>query len=274
MPLSLDAAVSGMQQQQKNIEAISNNLANVNTTGYKRVKIHFQDILNSSSVFAAIATGTVDQRDVAESAGVSTAAMTRDFAQGTLQPTGRQMDFAISGDDFFRVRLDDGSVAYTRSGVFMLDGDGKVTTASGELLDPPLALPQNFRGLRIETNGEVSVIRDYTDAELAALGPFDPRDGVRQVVGQIELARFSNPAGLEAIGNSRYRETPESQPPINGAPGADGMGAVFSGWLEASNVDIATEMTGLVMAKRGYQLNLVAFRTIEQMLTQANDVTV
>lgn len=273
MTLSLDAAVSGMQQQQKNIEAISNNLANVNTTGYKRVKIHFQDILNSASVFAALSTGQVDQRDVAESAGVSTAAMTRDFTQGTLQPTGRQMDFAISGDGFFRVRLDDGSIAYTRSGVFMLDGDGKVTTASGELLDPPLALPPQFRGLRIEINGEVSVIRDYTDAELAELGPFDPRDGVRQVVGQLELSRFPNPAGLEAIGNSRYRETPESQAPIDGVPGENGIGGVFSGWLEASNVDIATEMTGLVMAKRGYQLNLVAFRTIEDMLSKANDVT-
>ncbi len=274
MSLSLAAAVSGMQQQQKNIEAISNNLANVNTTGYKRVKIHFQDILNSSSVFTAITTGTVDQRDVAESAGVSTAAMTRDFEQGTLQPSGRQMDFAISGDGFFRVRLDDGSLAYTRAGVFMLDGDGKVTTASGELLDPPLALPPRFQGLRIETNGEVSVIRDYTEAELDALGPFDARDGIREVVGNIELTRFSNPAGLESIGNSRYRETPESQAPITGMPGLDGRGTVFSGWLEASNVDIATEMTGLVMAKRGYQLNLVAFRTIEEMLTQANDVTI
>jgi len=273
MALSLDAAVSGMLQQQKNIEAIANNLANVNTTGYKRVKIHFQDILNSSAVFSAM-SGGVPQEDVSESAGVSTAAMTRDFTQGSLQPSGRQMDFAINGDGFFRVLLDDGSIAYTRSGIFLLDGDGKVTTASGELLDPPLQLPERFRGLRIEVDGEVSVIRDYTDQELAALGPFDPRDGVRVVVGQIELARFSNPAGLESIGNSRYRETPESQAPITGKPGVDGTGTVFSGWLEASNVDIATEMTGLVMAKRGYQLNLVAFRTIEEMLTKANDVTV
>ncbi|MEX1022297.1 MAG: flagellar hook-basal body protein [Dehalococcoidia bacterium] len=273
MALSLDAAVSGMAQQQRNIEAISNNLANVNTTGYKRVKIHFQDILNSASVFAAL-SGNVEQGDVSESAGVSTAAMTRDFTQGTLTPSGRPMDFAISGDGFFRILLDDGSTAYTRSGIFLLDGEGKVTTASGELLDPPLQLPPQFQGLRIETNGEVSVIRDQTDEELAQLGPFDPRDGIRVVVGQIELARFSNPAGLEAIGNSRYRETPESQAPITGIPGAGGIGSVFSGWLEASNVDIATEMTGLVMAKRGYQLNMVAFRTIEDMLSQANDVTV
>jgi flagellar basal-body rod protein FlgG len=273
MSLSIDAAVSGMVQQQRNIEAIANNLANVNTTGYKRVKIHFQDIMNAASVFAAL-SGGVEQSEVSESAGVTTAAMTRDFAQGTLQPSGRQMDFAISGDGFFRVKLDDGSSAYTRAGVFLLDGDGKVTTASGELLDPPLQLPAKFRDLRIETNGEVSVIRDYTDQELAALGPFDPRDGVRVTVGQVELTRFANPAGLAAIGNSRYRETPESQAPIAGPPGEDGMGLVLSGWLEASNVDIATEMTGLVMAKRGYQLNLMAFRTIEDMLSRANDVTV
>jgi flagellar basal-body rod protein FlgG len=274
MGLSLDAAVSGMQQQQRNIEAIANNLANVNTTGYKRVQIHFQDHLNSAAIFAAVTTGDVNQSEVSQSSGVSTAALTRDFAQGSLQPSGRAMDFAISGDGFFRVLLDDGSTAYTRAGIFLLDGDGKVTTASGELLDPPLQLPAQFRGLRIEVDGEVSVIRDYTDEELAALGPFDPRDGVRVSVGQVELARFPNAAGLESIGNSRYRETAESQAPINGKPGDVGMGIVLSGWLEASNVDIATEMTGLVTAKRGYQLNMVAFRTIEQMLTQANDVTI
>lgn len=272
MTLSLDAAVSGMQTQQENIQAIANNLANVNTTGYKRVNIHFQDILDSASVFAAL-TGEVGLEDVSQSAGVETASMTRDFAQGTLQPTGRQLDFSVNGDGFFQIKLDDGTTAYTRDGVFMLDGQGKLATSSGELVDPPLQLPPKFRGLRIDEGGAVTVIRDYTDAELANLGPFEPRDGVRVEVGQIQLARFANPAGLEAIGNSLYRETAVSQPPILGNPGLDGMGTVLSGWLEASNVDIATEMTGLVMAKRGYQLNLIAFRTIEEMLSNANNVT-
>ncbi|PKN81511.1 MAG: flagellar basal body rod protein FlgG [Chloroflexi bacterium HGW-Chloroflexi-9] len=273
MSLSLDAAISGMLTQQRNIEAIANNLANVNTTAYKRVKIHFQDILDTASVFAAL-TGPENLADISQSSGVSTASTKRDFAQGALQPSGRLLDFAISGDGFFRVLLDDGSTAYTRAGVFMLDGAGKVATSSGELLDPPLQLPDQFRDLRIEQDGSVTVMRDFTDEELAALDDFAARDGVREVVGQMELARFPNPSGLAAIGNSRYRETPESQAPIFGRPGEDGMGSVFSGWLEASNVDIATEMTGLVMAKRGYQLNLVAYRTIEEMLTKANDVTV
>ncbi len=139
MSLSLDAAISGMAEQQRNIELIANNLANVNTTGYKRAKIHFQDILDSASIFAALSGKSTE--GATTSAGVATAGMTRDFSQGTLQPTGREMDFSINGDGFFRVKLDDGSLAYTRAGIFSLDGEGRVATLSGELLDPPLQLP-------------------------------------------------------------------------------------------------------------------------------------
>jgi flagellar basal-body rod protein FlgG len=272
MSLSLDAAISGMKTQQQNIEIIANNLANVNTTGYKRGKIHFSDVLDASSIAAAMA-GTMAFEDTSTAAGVQLAGMTRDYTQGTLQPTGRQMDFAISGDGFFRVILDDGSLAYTRAGIFNLDSEGNVTTMSGDLLDPPLQLPSRFRSLLVEPDGTVSVMREYTDAELAELDEFAARDGVREEVGRIEIARFPNVQGLEAIGNSLYRETALSQEPIVGFPGEDGLGQVHSGWLEASNTDIATEMTGLVVAKRGYQLNLIAYRTIEEMLSQANDVT-
>jgi flagellar basal-body rod protein FlgG len=266
--LSIDAAISGMVEQQRNIELIANNLANVNSAGYKRAKIHFQDVLNTAAVFSSIAGGA----QPASSAGVATAGITRDFAQGSLQPSGREMDFAIAGDGFFRVKLDDGSMAYTRAGMFSLDGTGRVVTVSGELMDPPLQLPPRFRDLRIDDVGVISVTRDLTEAELAALGPFDPRDGKRVIAGQIDLYRFPNPGGLAAIGNSRFAETLESQAAIHGKPGADGMGVVYSGWLEASNVDIATEMTGLVIAKRAYQLNLVAYKTIEDMLSKVNQV--
>lgn len=271
MPLSLDAAVSGMVTQQKNIDLIANNLANVNTTGYKRAKIHFTDSLNAASIQAAVAGGGQNEQ-TATSSGVSVGGMTRDFSQGALQPTGRQLDFAINGDGFFRIRLDDGSMAYTRTGVFLIDGAGKVTTQSGELLDPPLQLPERFQHLSFEDDGSVAVMRPYTDEELANLGEFEARDGKREIVGQIEIVRFLNPSGLEAMGNSLYRETPESQAPIQGIPGREGMGTVHSGWLESSNVDIATEMTGLVFAKRGFQLNLVAYKTIEDMLKQVNQV--
>ncbi|MFA7250114.1 MAG: flagellar hook-basal body complex protein [Dehalococcoidia bacterium] len=271
MPLSLDAAISGMVTQQQNIDLIANNLANVNTTGYKRAKIHFQDSLNAAGIAAAMSGGGGSE-PTATSAGVNVSGMTRDFSQGTLQPTGRQLDFAINGDGFFRIKLDDGQMAYTRNGVFLIDGAGKVTTQSGELLDPPLQLPEKFQHLAFEEDGSVTVMRPYTDAELADLGEFEPRDGKREVVGQIKTVRFLNPSGLEATGNSLYRETPESQPPIEGIPGKEGLGTVHSGWVEASNVDIATEMTGLVFAKRGFQLNLVAYKTIEEMLKQVNQV--
>ena len=271
MPLSLDAAISGMVTQQQNIDLIANNLANVNTTGYKRVKIHFQDALDAASIVAAL-SGTAQAGDATVSAGVTVAGTMRDFTQGSFQSTGRPLDFAINGDGFFKIRLDDGSTAYTRNGVFLLDGAGNVTTDSGELLDPPLQLPSKFSGLRIEGDGTVSVIRDLTDAELAALRPEEPRDGTRVTVGTLALVRFSNPAGLQSIGNSLFRETAESQAPIGGKPGEDGVGTVVSGWLEASNTDIATEMTGLVVAKRAFQLNLVAYRTIEEMLKQVNQI--
>lgn len=271
MPLSLDAAISGMVTQQQNIDLIANNLANVNTTGYKRAKIHFQDSLNAAGIAAAI-SGTGSQEDAAASAGVSVGGMSRDFTQGSLTPTGRQLDFAINGDGFFRIKLDDGGMAYTRNGVFLIDGAGKVATQSGELLDPPLQLPERFQHLSFEDDGSVTVMRPYTDEELKNLGEFEARDGKREVVGQINIVRFLNPGGLSAIGNSLYRETPESQPPIEGIPGKDSLGTVNSGWLEASNVDIATEMTGLVFAKRGFQLNMVAYKTIEDMLKQVNQV--
>jgi flagellar basal-body rod protein FlgG len=271
MPLSLDAAVSGMTTQQRNIDIIANNLANVNTTGYKRIKIHFQDNLDAASIASAI-SGATSSDEASTSAGVGVAGTARDFTQGTFQPTGSPMDFAINGDGFFRLKLDDGTTAYTRNGVFVLDGSGNVTTETGELLEPPLTMPAKFRGLTIDTDGTVKVIRDFTDAELAALGPNDPRDGKRVEAGKIALVRFSNPVGLESIGNSMFRETPDSQAPIEGPAGQDGMGTVLSGWLEASNVDIATEMTGLVMAKRGFQLNMVAYQTIEEMLKQVNQV--
>jgi len=273
MPLSLDAAISGMVTQQKNIDLIANNLANVNTTGYKRAKIHFEDTLNAASIASAISgTQQQDQEQTSTSAGVTVSGITRDFGQGALQPSGRQLDFAINGDGFFRINRDDGQMPYSRNGVLGIDGAGKVTTQSGELLDPPLQLPEKFQHLRFEDDGSVTVMRPYTDEELQALGEFEARDGKREAVGQINIVRFLNPSGLEAIGNSLYRETAESQPPIEGVPGQDGLGTVHSGWLESSNVDIATEMTGLVFAKRGFQLNLVAYKTIEEMLKQVNQV--
>jgi flagellar basal-body rod protein FlgG len=272
MSSSLDAARSGMLSHQRNIDLIANNLANVNTTGYKRALVHFQDLLDTAGILAAL-NGEVPEGGVLySSSGVSTTGVTRDFVQGTLRPTSLPLDFAIQGDGFFRIRLEDGSLAYTRSGAFAVDGLGRLVTFSGFLVEPPITFSEDIRDLRVGTDGTITAVRPYTAEELAALGPDEPRDGVRIELGRIELSRFVNPAGLESIGQSLYRATEESLEPIDGVPGEDGMGEVYNGFLEASNVDVGTEMTSLLLAARAYQLNLSAYRTIEQMLSAANDL--
>ena len=269
---SLDAARSGVISQQRNLELIANNLANVNTTGYKSATMHFQDLLDSSEIMDLLSGDVVIDGELSSSSGVQIAGVARDLAQGTLRPTGKALDFAISGTGYFKVLLPDGSNAYTRDGVFALDGDNTLVTQSGYPVEPTLALPKSFRAMEIGADGTVSVMRDYTQAELDALPSDAPRDGVREDVGRMGLTRFVNPGGLESVGESLFQATVDSQPPIDGFPSEDGMGEVLSGWLEASNVSIATEMTQLVLASRSYQLNLSAFQTLEKMLTEANQL--
>jgi flagellar basal-body rod protein FlgG len=272
MTISRDAAISGMVEQQRNIALIANNLANVNTTAYKAVDIHFQDVLDTLTVIEALTGELPPDEEPTLSAGVESVDVQRDFAQGPLQPTQRQLDFSITGPGFFRVRLENDSVAYTRDGMFRIDGAGNLVTGDGDPLDPPITLPAGFQALQISSDGELSVLRPYTAAELAALPPDSPTDGVREVVDTLQLTRFPNPEGLDSIGNNLFIETEESQAPIDGPPGEDGMGEVVSGFLEASNVSVAEEMSSLVIAMRAYQLNMNAFRTIEQMLADANQL--
>ena len=271
MALSLDAALSGLLQQQRNIELIANNLSNVNTTGYKRADIHFQDILDTVEILEVL-RGERIVGDVTVPAGVEADSADRVFTQGPLIPTGGPLDLAIVGDGFFRVRLEDGGIGYTRAGAFRLDGSGALGTVDGLLVEPPVTLPQGWRSLEIAGDGSISVIRPYTQAELDALPPDEVADGVREVVGQLQLSRFDDPTGLLSIGASLYIESVDSGPPIDGAPAADGMGTVAVGVLEGSNVDLAAEMSSLVIASRAYQLNLAAYRSVEEMLTDANQL--
>jgi len=267
---SLDAARSGVQSQQRNLELIANNLANVNTTGYKSAQLHFQDVLDASEILAVLNGSAPPDGELSAASGVQVSGVTRDLAQGTLRPTERQLDFAVVGTGYFRIRLDNGSVGYTRDGVFSLDANNNLVTQSGYAVEPGLDLPIDFSEMRISADGTVSVVRAQTEAELDALEPGEARDGIRIEVGRIGLTRFVNPGGLESVGENLFQVTPESQEPIDGFPGEGGLGEVYSGWLESSNVDIATEMTSLVLASRAYQLNIVAYQTLEQMLTDAN----
>jgi flagellar basal-body rod protein FlgG len=267
--LSLDAALSGLLQQQRNIELIANNLGNVNTTGYKRVEVHFEDVLDTVQLLEVL-RGERIVGDATVPAGVQSDAVDRVFAQGPMQPTGRALDWAIVGDGMFRVRLEDGTPAFTRAGNFLLDGNGDIVTSDGLFLDPPLTLPDGWRDLELARDGTVSVLRPMTQAEIAAAAPDSPTDGVREVVGQLQLSTFPDAQQLASIGASLYVETVASGAAVSGAPTANGTGEVVAGVLEGSNVDLATEMSALVIASRAYQLNLQAYRSVEEMLSAAN----
>lgn len=271
MTLSLDAALSGMLEQERNLELIANNLSNVNTTGYKRAVVQFQDVLNTAEIIDAL-NGQLPVDEATVAAGVETEAPRREFTQGPLLSSSMPFDLAIVGDGFFRVMLDDGTVAYTRDGTFRLDADRQLVTALGQRLEPPLVFPERFDRFRIEQDGTILVRRPYTAEELAALDPDAPTDGVDEVIGRLVLTRFADAGGLASIGQNLFVETAASQAPIDGFPGENGHGRVVSGFLEGSNVDMAQEMSSMVIANRAYQLNLAAYRTIQEMLELANEL--
>ena len=271
MTLSLDAALSGLLQQQRSIELIANNLGNVNTPGYKRVEVHFEDVLDTVQLLEVL-RGERIVGDAAVPSGVQSDAVDRVFLQGPLVPTNRELDWAVVGEGMFRVLLEDGTPAYGRAGNFLLDASGAVVTSDGLRLDPPLSLPDGWSTLEVASDGAVSVLRPLTPAEIAAAPPGDVAGSVREVVGQLQLTRFDNPQGLASIGASLFVATADSGPAIDGAPAADGMGTVLTGVLEGSNVDLATEMSALVIASRAYQLNLQAYRSVEEMLSAANSM--
>lgn len=254
---SLDAALSGMLEYQRHMEMISNNLANVNTTGYKRVVVHFQDLLDSADILAALRGELPAGQIATSSTGVEISSIDRSWEQGPMLQGSALTDLAIVGEGMFRVTRDDGSTAFTRDGTLRLDNEGSLVTVDGFRLDPPVQLPAGGRDPRIAPDGRVTVLAD---------------DGSREEVGRIELVRFPNPTGLDSIGQNLFEETADSQAPVAGFPGEDGIGQLVSGFLEASNVDVAGEMTSLVVASRAYQMNLSTYRTIEDMLEQANQL--
>ena len=271
MTLSLDAALSGLLQQQRSIELIANNLGNVNTPGYKRAEVHFEDVFDTVQILEVL-RGERIVGDATVPSGVQSDAVDRVFLQGPLVPTNRDLDWTVIGEGMFGVLLEDGTPAYARAGNFLLDAGGAVVTSDGLRLDPPLSLPDGWSSLEVASDGAVSVLRPPTLAEIAATPPGDVAEGLREVVGQLQLTRFDNPQGLASIGASLYVATADSGPVIAGAPAADGMGTVVSGVLEGSNVDLATELSALVVASRAYQLNLQAYRSVEEMLSAANSL--
>ncbi len=259
MVRSLWTAASGMIGQQANIDTISNNLSNVNTTGFKKVRAEFEDLIYQTIRTAGTPAteDTVTPVGIQMGHGVKVSATQRQFAQGSLQSTLNETDIALTGDGFFRIMLYDGSYAYTRDGSFEIDSNGQFVTSNGYKLMPELVMPEQFirKDLAISQDGRVTVKVPGND---------DPIQ-----VGQLELYRFPNPVGLTAIGENLFKISNASGDPISGRPGYDGMGKVQHKMLEMSNVQVVQEMVNMIVAQRAYEFNSKAIQTSDNMLGTA-----
>ena len=259
MMRSLWTAASGMIGQQFNIDTIANNLANVNTTGFKQNRADFEDLLYQTERLAGTPATeqTVIPTGIQVGHGVKPAATQKIFTQGALQSTGNVSDIAIEGEGFFRVLQYDGTYGYTRDGSFKIDSSGQIVNSNGLRLLPEIILPEGFvhDSLSISQDGRITV---------KIAGSDDPIE-----VGQIEVYRFVNPAGLQAIGENLLKQTNGSGEAIPGRPGFDGMGKVLQSFLEMSNVSVVKEMVNMIVAQRAYELNSRAIQTSDNMLATA-----
>lgn len=252
---SLAIGATGMLAQQLNVETISNNIANSTTTGFKRQRAEFQDLLyqNLRRVGSTSSdAGTVVPSGIQIGAGVKAAAVYRINEQGNMTVTDNPLDMAINGQGFFQIQLPNGDTAYTRAGSFQRNAEGTLVTSDGYSVVPGIVVPPESVGVTVNPSGEVLVKID---------GQVDPTN-----VGQIQLATFANVAGLEAIGDNLLRETPASGPAVVANPGSPGLGRVMQGSLETSNVNIVQEITNLISAQRAYEMNSKVIRTTDEMM--------
>jgi flagellar basal-body rod protein FlgG len=258
---ALYSAASGMTAQQMNVDNIAHNLANANTSGYKQRRAQFQDLLYQTLVQPGAAAGqqTVVPTGLQLGLGTRTASNEIIFTQGDFSQTNNPLDLVIQGKGFFQVRRPSGELAYTRSGSFHLDRDGNVVTSTGDPLEPQITLPPDAQQITIGQDGTVSFTQ--------------PGQTASQQAGQIQLANFPNPAGLNSLGGNLYSPTDASGDPIVGNPGGqEGMGAVLQGYLEQSNVSVVEEFINLIVAQRGYEANSKVVQAADTMYQQVNNL--
>ena len=251
---SLWIAKTGMEGQQTKLDSISNNLANVGTHGFKRGGVVFEDLMYQNLRQAGAASGEQSQlpTGLQVGLGVRAAATTRNFGQGTLQQTGNNLDVAIKGNGFFQIQMPDGTTGYTRDGSFQVDANGALVTSAGYPVQPGITIPGNALSVTIANDGTVNV-------QLPAQATPTP-------VGQIQLASFVNPAGLEPRGQNLFAETGSSGTPNAGAAGTNGLGTLQQGFVEGSNVNVVEELVSMIATQRAYELNSKAIQTSDQML--------
>ena len=258
---ALHTAATGMMAQELNVQVISNNIANMRTTGYKRQRAQFSDLLYEH--VRRIGTQTSDQGNILPvgvdlGSGVKTVGTPRLMNQGTLAPTGSELDVAIRGEGFFKIQLPDGTFAYTRDGSFQMDAQGRIVTAQGNVVNPGITIPQNSTGLTINSQGQVSATPQGQTTPV--------------VIGQLTLTRFINKAGLLSIGDNLFQETPASGTPQDGVPSTDGAGDIQQGNLEQANVEAVSEISDLIAAQRAYEMNGKVVTAADQMLSATSNM--
>ncbi len=258
---SLHTAATGMMAQELNVQVISNNIANMRTTGYKRQRAQFQDMLYEH--VRRVGSQTSDQGNILPvgielGSGVKTVGTPRLMTQGTLSPTGNDLDVAIRGEGFFKVQMPDGSFAYTRDGSFQMDQQGRIVTAEGNVVQPGITIPPNATSITINQQGQVSALL--------------PNTTTPTVLGQFTMTRFVNKAGLQAVGDNSFVETPASGPPQDGAANTDGYGDLQQSNIEQANVEAVTEISDLIAAQRAYEMNSKVITASDQMLSTTSNL--
>jgi flagellar basal-body rod protein FlgG len=257
---SLHTAATGMEAQQLNMDVIAHNLANVNTTGFKRSRVDFQDLLYQTMRMAGAsqAQGMQIPTGIQVGLGTRTASVQKLFAQGDFQQTGNDFDLVIEGNGFFQVMLPSGNLAYTRDGTFKPDGQGRLVTSDGYPVQPEISVPAGAQDIIVGEDGTVS-------ARL-------PGQSARQELGSIQLVSFANPAGLESLGRNLLAQTDASGEPIPGTPGQEGLGTLSQGYVEMSNVKVVEEMVNMILAQRAYEVNSKSIQAADEMLNIANQL--
>jgi flagellar basal-body rod protein FlgG len=258
---ALHTAATGMMAQELNVQVISNNIANMRTTGYKRQRAEFQDLLYQH--VRRIGTQTSTQGNILPvgidlGGGVKTVGTPRLMTQGTISQSGGDLNIAIRGDGFFKIAMPDGTFTYTRDGSFQMDAQGRIVTAQGNVVQPGITIPSNAQSISINAQGQVS----------ATL----PGSTSPSVLGQIALTRFVNKAGLQPIGDNLFVETPASGTPQDGTPNTDGYGDLQQGSLEQANVEAVTEISDLIAAQRAYEMNGKVITAADQMLSSTSNL--
>jgi len=257
---ALWTAATGMETQQLNMDVIANNLANVNTSGFKKSRADFQELMYQSTRTPGSSTsaGTESPTGIQVGLGSRTAAVQKVFTVGDFQSTGNELDLGIEGAGFFEIELPTGDTAYTRAGTFKKDGSGRLVTSDGYPLQPEIVIPENATSISIGEDGTVEVNLD--------------NDTEPTQVGSLELTTFANAAGLKSIGRNLYQETPSSGIPTSAVPGENGSGTLSQGFLEGSNVNIMEEMVNMIAGQRAYEINSKAIQTADEMVQMMNNM--